>query len=296
MTCVLFCCTQVSDRPFHASPFRADRPQQDSSFGLTPSPSELSCSPSPGSSLDLCECEKTDDGTVLTRQLSARAFWLQRQNSLSSRNAVYPACLGQPSGFPRPAYGSLRATSAPQVGTLRHQPYWPSHRSLRSASTSNSPSAAISLPSVLEHEASHMPYSTCLGRAPSSVSSSSSSPLSTMRRVSQPDLPIIPNRFQSVSSSSQASSQPRRRSSLPYAWSPLLHHTPLSADPAIRALSIYSESANVSEDPFVDGGSGVCFVEPVPSACRKLSLNRPELPRQARGRVLEASGARNFSH
>jgi hypothetical protein len=102
-----------------------------------------------------------------------------------------------------------------------------------------------------------------------------------MRRASQPDLLIIPNRFLSASSSSssnnssngsQTSSLPSQRSSssttatsssssLLYAWSSLPHHAPLSADPVIRALSTSRQSSQV---PLVHSGApaGISPVEP----------------------------------
>jgi len=228
------------------------RSRQDSSFGLTPSPSELSCSVA-GSP----EQEKPHSNQTLSRQLSERAFWLQRQNSLSSRNAIYPPCLRY-----SPSLGSARSASAPQVGMHRHWPYSPSHRSFTSTSTTVTP-----LPSVLESSDSSC-YPT---RASSSVSSTSSdprkSPLSTMRRASQPEVPIIPNRFLSVSSSGEQSSQ--RRSSLPFVWSPFLHHTLLSEDPEIRALSLDLDGNKA--------GGDIPDVKP---------LGGPALPRRARDHTI----------
>ncbi len=248
VVCILFCSVEVSDRPFHLSSVGCYRQRQGQSFGLTPSPSELSCVVSSSS-----EEKNQHANLTLSRQLSERAFWLQRQNSLSSRNAIYPPCLRYSS-----SPGSLRSVSAPQVGMHRHWPYSPSHRSFTSTSTTASP-----LPSVLESSDSSC-YPT---RPSSSVSSTSSSPLSTMRRASQPEVPIIPNRFLSVSSSGQQLSQ--RRSSRPLVWSPFLRHVPLSEDPEIRALSLDLNGEEAGSSP----------PESVRSECLAL-------PRRARGHTI----------
>jgi hypothetical protein len=105
-----------------------------------------------------------------------------------------------------------------------------------------------------------------------------------MRRASQPDIPIIPNRFLSVSSSasSQASSYP------PGPLAVLLHHAPLSADPAIRALSIdVGRSRELGHDHLAAPiSTNLCGLRSLEASRRRLiSLipDQPKPPRRARG-------------
>lgn len=279
--CVLFCAIETSDYPFQASPLGVYKAESDHFSNLRSSSSELSCSaPStPEKEMPLPE-------SMLYRRVSDRAFWLQRQNSLSSRNAIYPPCLRSSSIYSRPSPGSLRSSSAPQFSSYRYGASSPFHRSLTSSSSTTT---TTPLPSVLESSDS-VSFPT---RASSSVSSSSTdsrkSPLSTMRRVSQPDVPIIPNRFQSVSSTGNKSWE--RRSSFPFAWSPFLHHTPLSADPAIRALSIAHDVAvpvsPAMERDVVRGSSVTMEVCPMERALvADVSATPPALPRRSRGHTI----------
>ena len=269
------------------------RPRADSSFGLTPSPSELSCARTACSTRPLVN-EKPGRQSLS----SDRAFWLQRQNSLSSRNAIYPPCLQTPTRPPRTLSRSSRSASLP-IGPRRYWSYEPSRRSFTSTSTFST------LPLVVEgSEGSTTPTRTTSTRS-SSSSSSSKSPLSTMRLACQPDVPIIPNRFLSAASSETSS---RKRSHLPYKWSPSLRHAPLSADPAIRAFSttgIPTDWNVTLADPFCESNGTVkssghrrkqsstttpgwqqvdCVVpqmRPVP----------PPLPRRARGHSIPDTGA-----
>lgn len=294
VTCILFCSIELSHRPFHASPsgtcaififyHRLERGRQDSSFSLMSSQSGMNCSITTMSTeLRRSNFEPSEKPFLnhpqLSQLLSERAFWLQRRNSLSSRNAIYPPCL-QYSLSGR--QGQLLFSSAPQITTDRH---WPS--SLSSSRHLSFASPLSPLQFVLETSSSIASSSSSVPtRAPSSLSSASTlseagskspSPLSTMRRASQPEIPIIPNWFLKVSSSGQEQqSQFKRGSSLPsaYAWSPFLCCALLSEDPEIKALSVDAGiGAEGKGGTVVDVDVG----DDVPLAPRSA------LPRRARG-------------
>ncbi|KAL9622516.1 MAG: hypothetical protein Q9160_003192 [Pyrenula sp. 1 TL-2023] len=60
-----------------------------------------------------------------------------------------------------------------------------------------------------------------------------------MRRVSEPEVPAIPERFRDTKRNPKA----KKESVLPDNWSPMLLHPPLSADPAIQTFSIDVDEA-----------------------------------------------------
>ena len=156
------------------------------------------------------------------------ALWLQRRNSVSTRPAACPSGLRR---FPQ----SISQSPFPQSQSSIHG----------SPSTGLVPSRTLSFsstrtpsPSELGMFGNQVGPSRALS-AVSSISRSSSStsirrsPLSTMRRVSEPEIPIIPPQFLEP----QDPRSIQRRPTLPCSWSPALKHAPLSADPAIRAFS-----------------------------------------------------------
>ena len=220
----MFCSIEISDRPFYASPIGIYDPLVESQADLSRSNSDMSDASVWSTSSS--EWEKSHSQRAWSARISDREFWLQRQNSLSSRNAIYPPSISYPT---RPAaFGTL---STPMPGSRRYWSHSLSHRSMAS------PSTRMPLPSVLENfDSISFPARASLSNS-STSSMSRRSPLSTMHRVSQPEVPIILNRFHNDTSRKAS----RRHSGLQLAWPPSIHHAPLSADPAIRAFSIGSE-------------------------------------------------------
>ena len=220
-TCVIFCAGEVSDRPFHADFSGTHLPAFEDHFPFSPPGTSWSTT----SSMTSKQREKLYRyrGSDLESTSSDRSHWLQRQSSLSSQNAVYPpGSLRYSYSRSRSAYGSWRA---PLIDPSVRGPHMPHSRSISST-----------LPSVSEYS------SLAPSRASSSVSSNSSSgsrksPLSTMRRVSQPEVPLIPDRYISLKRELSRTPQLAPQAPAP-AWSPALTHAPLSADPAIRAFSV----------------------------------------------------------
>ncbi len=232
--------------------------------------------------------------TDLELRASDRAQWVQKQNSVSSRSAIYPPIIRYSSTGPLslPGYFYLdRSTAAflPQI------PYPLSHRS-GSLSTIVTPS-----PSAHGNSFGPSPPSRA-GSTVSSVSLSTSaasvrkSPLSTMRRASEPEVPVIPAKFLDINNKPQLQRSP----TLPWSWSPPLTHAPLSADPAIRAFSTKNESPSrrpvtcVQSAQTVDSVDGVQFVEssldlnlPLQASCVP-----PKLPVRARGHSIPSTSAR----
>lgn len=236
--------------------------------------------------------------TDLELQASDRAHWIQKQNSVSSRPAIYPPTLRYSSTGPLslPGYFYLdrrTAASLPQI------PYPHSPRSGFASST------ATSLPFALGDSYSLSPFSRA-GSTVSTISRSTSgtsvrkSPLSTMRRASEPEVPIIPAKFLGTNKKPQLQRSP----TLPCSWSPSLTHAPLSADPAIRAFSSESESPyqkSVTRSqgaPSMASINGIRFVKS--SLDFNLSLQAscipPELPVRARGHSIpSASSCADFA-
>ena len=142
--------------------------------------------------------------------------------------------------------------------------------------------------------ASTMTPSLCSSFAPtravSSVSTASSqrSPLSTMRRASQPDVPVIPDRFLSLKRQSQL----QRRPTLPDSWSPALTHAPLSADPAIRAFSVDPGSERLSllgAAQHMETSPPLRVLEPDTGSSSEIFGKPPELPVRAKGHTATPS-------
>lgn len=216
---------------------------------------------------------------------SKRALWVQRRNSLSSQSAIYPPTLRYASTSPLSLHASFQLNrSMPSFPTS--VPYTPSYRSARKFSmTPPSPFSFGNFYTSLPPSQAGSIVST-VSRSTSSTSSRKS-PLSTMRRASEPEVPIIPAKF--LDAHSRPSLQ--RSPTLPCSWSPALIHAPLSADPLIRAFS--SESEAPHERP-VMRGNGVEEISSVngfhyvgPSVNRHTSQQSPliclELPVRARG-------------
>lgn len=289
--CTVFTCIEVSDRPYHASLFGIQEPDQEDTQGLKTSSSGLSW-PS-NSSLDSLRREKlyqyrpTDPESLA----SDRALWIQRHNSLSSQSAIYPPSLRCPSTGP--LSGPFNLNRSPSI-YFPYIPYSPSYRSVSPSSTTTpSPSALGNFYSSLSpsRAASTVSSNTC----PTSSTSVRKSPLSTMRRASEPEVPVIPAKFLDANNKPQL----RRSPTLPCSWSPSLVHAPLSADPAIRAFS--TESENASQRPVMRGESagalpsinGVRFIEPLLELNLTLqpSFILPELPVRARGHSIPSNCA-----
>jgi hypothetical protein len=280
----IFCCIEISNRPYQASLFGILEPDQDDTPGLKPSISGLSWSSA--SSSDSLKRQKLyhHRPTDLESLTSDRAIWIQRRNSLSSQSAIYQRTLRYSSTGPLSSPASLHLNRSPSS----FFPQVPHSASYRCTSTS---STTTPTPSALGTFYSSLP-STRAGPTISSVSRSTSStstrksPLSTMRRASEPEVPLIPAKFLDAKSKPQL----QRIPTLPYSWSPSLTHAPLSADPAIRAFSTKKETF---ERPVTGGVStrrmasnnGIRFVEPslyLISSSRSSSIT-PELPVRARG-------------
>ncbi|KAF7507598.1 hypothetical protein GJ744_010268 [Endocarpon pusillum] len=284
-TCIVFCCIEVSNRPYQASLMGITQADSDDICGLKSSHSDVSWSST--SSADSLTREKQYNygPSDLELRASDRAQWIQKQNSVSSRPAVYPPILRYSSTGPLslPGYFYLDRRTAASLSQI---PYPHSHRSGSVSST------ATSLPFALGDSYSLSPFSRA-GSTVSTISRSTSgtsvrkSPLSTMRRASEPEVPVIPAKF------IHTNKKPRlqRSPTLPCSWSPSLTHAPLSADPAIRAFSSESESPSHKSvtrgqgAPSMASTNGIRFVKS--SLGLNLSLRAscipPELPVRARG-------------
>ncbi|KIW91623.1 uncharacterized protein Z519_07591 [Cladophialophora bantiana CBS 173.52] len=145
--------------------------------------------------------------------------WLQRRNSLSSQKAIYPhkySCHDQ-----RPRYHPYTfAQSSRYSSTLRSVSEgqcldWDDRNSSLCSSQSSSSfgprqSTHLPTPRGSRSRANSNPERGDLRRDPATISASENTAVPDV-----PPLPIAP----------------------PPTWSPALHHTPLSADPTIRALS-----------------------------------------------------------
>ena len=280
---VLFISVEMSDRPFHASLLGIHTPTANSDIPID-QPVFLQKWPT-SSTLSSSGERKRYEGHYQDPISSntERVFWLQRQGSLSSQTAIYPPGLRSSNSLSRSTGGSVRSRTLtlPRHPQLAHSV---------SATFSMTP-----LPSVLEDGLTPT-------RTPSSVSSALSnsprSPLSTMHRASQPDVPIVPDVFLGPT----VCSRPKRRSVLPFAWLPSLHHAPLSADPAIRAFGIGIESDKVtadctfSDDPFCDSENlfDLNFLETsLGTSLIRGSLDPPKVPPRAQGHTLRSTGKVN---
>ena len=227
----------------------------------------------------------------LELRASDRAQWIQKQNSVLSRPPIHPPTLRYSSTGPLslPGYFYLdRRTAA----SLPHIPYPHSHRSGSSSST------ATSLPFALGDSYSLSPFSRA-GSTASTISRSTSctsvrkSPLSTMRRASEPEVPVIPAKFLDTNNKPQLQRSP----TLPCSWSPSLTHAPLSADPAIRAFSTESESPSQKSITRSQGAQAMASVNGIRFVKSSLDLNLslqascipPELPLRARGHSIPST-------
>ena len=219
-----------------------------------------------------------------------RAEWLQRQNSLSSQSAIYPPSLRQGNG------PILRSSHGNQFGTYRSPP---SFQSQRPSIVAVTPSSSLASRYPNPFSSSSRAYSHASGISHSSSSSSKKSPLSTMHRASQPEVPVIPDRFLNLKRRSDFS----RRPSLPDTWSPVLTHLPLSADPAIRAFSVPIEpedmpTAQTATFPQgrlskLDFGEGALELNPNVLVMPPPTVSPPALPERLRGHTINPSLSKN---
>jgi hypothetical protein len=274
----------VSNRPYQASLFGISKLDDEDTSDLKSSMSGLSWSSA--SSTDSLRREKLYQyrPNDLESISPGRTLWLQRRNSLSSQAAMYPPNLRYSSTGPLSTPTSLINRSPSSL--LHHPPYSPSYQSASSAS-SRFGNFYGSLSSTRN------PSTVSSVSRSTSSTSTKKSPLSTMRRASEPDVPVIPAQFLDGNTRPQLPRSP----TLPCSWSPSLTHAPLSADPAIRAFSVNRE---ISHDRSPMGniqapqaGSVSCsrFVEP--SLDLDLSLRTtsvpPELPVRARGHSISST-------
>lgn len=213
-----------------------------------------------------------------------RALWLQRRDSHSSQSAIYPPTLRSSSIgslFP-PEMNPMNRVPAAFLPRIPCYPSYnfasPSSTSMCSPSALSSPYGSLS-PSRAESTLSSVSRST-------SSTSSRKSPLSTMRRASEPDVPIIPAKFLEVTNKPQLQRSP----TLPCSWSPTLTHAPLSADPAIRAFSTECESdfdqpVNNRTSAQKSSSNSICIDQSSAeiSPGNQFPAVRPELPVRARG-------------
>jgi hypothetical protein len=288
----VFCCIEVSNRPFHASLFGIVEPDQDDPPGLKPSMSGLSWSST--SSADLLKREKLYQYRPMDLESAAsdRALWLQRRNSQSSQSAIYPPTLQYPSTGPLLSPSYLRLNRGPS-SFLLEIPRSPSYHGNSSSQPMGTPA-----PSALGNIYSSLPparASSTTSSASRSTSSTSTrkSPLSTMRRASEPEVPIIPAKFLD----SKNKPQLQRSPTLPCSWSPSLTHAPLSADPAIKAFS--TERGVSPERPPVNNviprqksSSNVPrFIPPSPDLGSPIYgfAIPPDLPARARGHSIPST-------
>ena len=222
-------------------------------------------------------------------------MYLQRRNSVSTQAALHPFNVRYASMQRQMSTISPRASSVPS--TIIHHNL---HHSLssRTSSTASSDSLATTLRTSSSGSTLRTSYSSAApSRTLSSVSSlgyspSRKSPLSAMRRVSQPDVPVIPDKF--LNGKHELQVPPKL--SLVDTWSlGSLQHAPLSADPAIRAFSLglTPEDRSVPASPRTalssHPTSDADFFEPTIDISTHLGSKPtappPDVPTRARGHV-----------
>lgn len=152
--------------------------------------------------------------------------WQRRRNSLSSQKAIYPH---RYQGYDqRPRYASYSVPPSRYSSTLRSVSEghclelsdWGSSSEASSQSSRTWTTASSTRPSTISSSRSRASSNPERGSLKRDISGEPTSTSTTPRVPELPPVPVVP----------------------PPAWSPALHHTPLSADPTIRALSTGSLS------------------------------------------------------
>ena len=284
---------EVSSSPYRSSFAGIYVPPAEPHFEFGPAPTT---SWSTTSSEDSLKIQKRPHNRVLDLEMEAgRKMYLQRRNSVSTQAALHPFGARHPSMQRQPSQISPRASSVPS--TIIH--YNVQHSlSSRTSSTASSDSLATTLRTTSSGSTLRTSYSSAApSRTLSSVSSlsyspSRKSPLSAMRRASQPDVPVIPDKF--LNGKQELQVPPKL--SLADTWSlGSLQHAPLSADPAIRAFSLglsaeersvpASPRTALSSHPTSDAG----LFEHTLNICAHLgsasTASPPDVPARARGHV-----------
>lgn len=199
----------MSEKSFCASLTGYHKAALRDSIQIAPAPRKESSSIfSSSSSSNFDKGQKLYHVYDLESSIASRSSWLQRRDSLSSQQAVYPPAL-----LARNSYGRSRSLGAMPV-LDEHEPV---HAKTRASSNPSITTSALLAPSTYS-QLSRMPSifsSTCASRR---------SWLSTMHRASQPEISI------DLLSKTLDPNSP--------SWAkPAVRHIPLSDDPAIRKLA-----------------------------------------------------------
>jgi hypothetical protein len=202
----------LSEKSFYASLTGYHKAALRDSVQIAPSPQKASSSiSSSSSSSSFDKSQKLYHVYDLESNLVSHSSWLQRRDSLSSQQAVYPPAL-----LARNSYSRSRSLGSMPVPDKDAKPI-SVHGISRSSSNPSIATSALLAPST-HSQSSHLPGTLF------STSATRRFPLSTMHRASQPEISI---------DLLSKTLDPRSPS-----WEkPVIRHVPLSEDPAIRKLA-----------------------------------------------------------